>query len=348
MTAYGTGVADTAVSDPPNPMVFHREAMLALSLCRGGDPESGLEVYRKALRNGGVRVLPVALHARMLADAGLGDTARNLLLLGLENGADVSLRGASLGLLRRQDLRRIREEYLDLFRRGSSDTVMVERYLGICRDLGDDEEIARILNPRLIRLFDLTAAEDARTGNTRVDPDAVAAAVMRAAADRPTEESLQALRNNRRLNSIDRLPDPAIAQLMKAVRERVGEYRDGLAADTHPAAGPISGDFHLETWCVISQGDGYTVPHVHPRGWLTGVFYAAAPVEALAPDDDQGALCIGRHDFIPDTAPGWRTLTVAPVPGRLVLMPSYALHWTKPLKQPGLRISIALDVCPDR
>lgn len=331
------------MSTPATQIALHNEAMRALNLCRRADPTAGLEIYRQALRNGGVRILPVGLHARMLTDAGLGSVAKDLLLLGLENGADISLHGASIALLGRRDQQKIRDEYLDLFRRGLSDTVMVERYLAVCQELGDESEIAAILDSRLIRLYNIT-----NSGNPEVNPHAVAAAVLRAAQHRPFEGSLQALRHSQRLDSIDCLPDTAITNLISAIRASVIDYHAGLPADTHPAVRPASREFRLETWCVISQGDGYTVPHVHPRGWLTGVFYAAAPTEAYSSHSEEGALCIGRQDFISDMAPGWQTLKIAPVPGRLVLMPSYAQHWTNPLTKPGLRISIAIDVCTIR
>jgi hypothetical protein len=94
---------------------------------------------------------------------------------------------------------------------------------------------------------------------------------------------------------------------------------------------------------MISHGDGYNVPHIHPKGWITGVLYIAGPNRAEAGNSSPGALRVGSPPSVVGSA-GWPDITVAPAPGTLVLMPSYYTHWTVPLGRPGLRIAIAFDV----
>src|SRR5262245_55597018 len=94
---------------------------------------------------------------------------------------------------------------------------------------------------------------------------------------------------------------------------------------------------------MISHGDRYNVPHIHPKGWITSVLYVAGPDRADAGDNSPAALRIGPPPDVIDSA-GWHSITVAPAPWTLVLMPSYYTHWTVPLGRPGLRIAIACDV----
>ena len=46
--------------------------------------------------------------------------------------------------------------------------------------------------------------------------------------------------------------------------------------------------------------------------------------------------------------PPWETREIEPVPGRLVLFPSYVPHATQPSGLEGERISIAFDVVPTK
>ncbi|WP_082828327.1 putative 2OG-Fe(II) oxygenase (plasmid) [Tistrella mobilis] len=316
----------------------------ALSRCRHGDVEGGLDAYAQVLQEGGARVLPVALHARMLASAGFPEIAERLTLVGLRKGADMSIYGAFGGALGKTDLLKVIEDYRQLFAQGRIDSLMVERYLALLVRVGAYAEVGRILDPALIRRHDLT---DDRDGGTVVDPVEITRVLMEHRESGAYRGTFQAIRNSTRIDHVDRLPHPAIASLVRAVGERVERYRADLPPDAHVIMTNVPRRFRLESWCVISETDGYTVPHKHSHGWITCVFYPTAPAEALVSDDDQGALCIGRYDFIPDEAPGWRTIAVAPVPGQLVMMPSYAVHWTKPMKQPGLRIAVAIDICPE-
>ncbi|MEI9996940.1 MAG: putative 2OG-Fe(II) oxygenase [Rhizomicrobium sp.] len=89
-------------------------------------------------------------------------------------------------------------------------------------------------------------------------------------------------------------------------------------------------------------------PHGHPGGWISGVYYVDAP---RLPGENayRGALIVGaidtkQHGF----EPPWGTRAIEPVPGRLVLFPSYVSHATEPTGIDGARISVAFDVVPIR
>ncbi|WP_372014382.1 putative 2OG-Fe(II) oxygenase [Tistrella mobilis] len=316
----------------------------ALLRCRRGDVEGGLIAYGRILRDGGANAVPVAVHARMLATAGLPEVAERLVILGFRHGADMSIHGAFGDAADRYELDKALDEYRGLFAGGRVGSLMVERYLALLVRAGDYDEVGRILDPAFIRCHDLTDGSD---GGTTVDPGGVARALLDRLDTGTYHERDQAILSSTRIDHVHRIAEPAITDLMTAVRERVDRYRAELGAHVHAAMGAGPARYRLDTWSVISHDGGHALPHKHHRGWITCVFYAAVPEVALAPGEDQGALYIGRYDFIPAEAPGWRMLRFAPVPGRLVMMPSYALHWTRPLEQPGLRIAVAIDVCAE-
>lgn len=97
----------------------------------------------------------------------------------------------------------------------------------------------------------------------------------------------------------------------------------------------------LRTWGTVLSPGGYQVPHQHPLGWLSGVYYVAVPDGA-----DVGLLEFGA----PPERIGLRAepelRAITPRPGRLVVFPSWFYHRTQPFTAGSRRISIAFDVMP--
>jgi hypothetical protein len=82
---------------------------------------------------------------------------------------------------------------------------------------------------------------------------------------------------------------------------------------------------------------------MHPNGWVTGVYYVSAPRPNGA-NVYRGPLVIGATGTEGTREPPWGTREMEPVPGRLVLFPSFVPHATLPSGVAGDRISIAFDV----
>ncbi|AFK55413.1 putative 2OG-Fe(II) oxygenase [Tistrella mobilis] len=122
--------------------------------------------------------------------------------------------------------------------------------------------------------------------------------------------------------------------LLAAIRARIDRYADDLPAD-HPFTAMMPRAATLQAWSVCLGPGGRQAPHTHPSGWLSGVFYLAAPEV----DETAGAL------VIPTTADLPRTLV--PEAGKLVLFPSYFMHTTLPHRSGQPRICVAFDVVPD-
>ena len=93
------------------------------------------------------------------------------------------------------------------------------------------------------------------------------------------------------------------------------------------------------------------IPHIHPDGWLSGVYYADIPPIVNDPDAAQaGWIRFGppRNDIKMSAQP--LTRTVKPEPGLMVTFPSYFWHSTVPLPEDNTerRLVLAFDVIPGR
>ncbi len=141
---------------------------------------------------------------------------------------------------------------------------------------------------------------------------------------------------------------PRAQQLLAMIRTAVEAYiadRHALADQPVMARRPKCAD--LECWASEVHSDGFQVPHIHPAGWLSGVYYVTVPTVDTASDAYAGAIEFGL--LSPGEKVGasriarWR---VTPRPGLLLLFPSYFAHWTRPTGTKEPRISVAFDVVP--
>jgi hypothetical protein len=136
-----------------------------------------------------------------------------------------------------------------------------------------------------------------------------------------------------------RAGDPASAALVRELRASVARYATDLEGD-HPFVRARPGRASLRAWGLVFPSAGRQRVHCHPERWATGVFYVASPEI----DGEAGSIRIG---ILPDWAgvdPPWPVLTLKPVPGRLLIFPSFVPHDTVPTGTPGERIAVAFDV----
>jgi hypothetical protein len=75
------------------------------------------------------------------------------------------------------------------------------------------------------------------------------------------------------------------------------------------------------------------------------VFYVSAP-KLSGQSAYQGALKVGVLDDTFGSSAPWGIREIEPVPGRLVLFPSYTPHATEPSGIQGARICVAFDIVP--
>lgn len=138
---------------------------------------------------------------------------------------------------------------------------------------------------------------------------------------------------------------PAIGALLDRIRSAVDVFGSSLPSESEdPFVKMRPQEAWLDAWAVVYSGDGYQISHIHPSGWLSGVYFVSAP---KAPVDDRrgGCLVLGSLDH---AAPPWGLRDIYPAPGQLVLFPSFFPHATVPIRSPERKISIAFDVVPIR
>jgi Putative 2OG-Fe(II) oxygenase len=142
---------------------------------------------------------------------------------------------------------------------------------------------------------------------------------------------------------------PASRAWVQAIRREVDRYIAALPQESdHPFVASRPSDYVLGAWAVVSDGASYHVPHIHRRAWMSGVFYVIRPPVSRDAASRRGWLEVGPPEELygVSTAHGWGARTIAPEPGRVVLMPGYFFHGTHPMGVDEERICIAFDVMP--
>jgi len=160
----------------------------------------------------------------------------------------------------------------------------------------------------------------------------------------------KATRGGLQTGELDLGSDPALAALAGLVEDAVTSYVRRLpppaGAASAAAAGSARVGWSLRAWGTILEEGGYQLPHIHPQGWVSGVYYLALPADMQAAGEQAGWLEFGGAPgrFRVSTPPP--TVAVEPRIGRLVLFPSYFYHRTLAFRSTQRRLSIAFDVVP--
>jgi len=137
--------------------------------------------------------------------------------------------------------------------------------------------------------------------------------------------------------------EPAVQALLARIKTAVEQYRTAMESIDDPFITRAPRKARLHPWAVIYGASGRQTAHRHPAGWLSGVYYVSAPRTA---EGYRGALLVGEPDKRLAKAAPWGVKRLEPVPGRLVLFPSFVTHATEPCGADGERISLAFDVIP--
>lgn len=114
----------------------------------------------------------------------------------------------------------------------------------------------------------------------------------------------------------------------------------------HPLMAPASPHWTVRAWGTVLRSGGRQTAHMHPLGWLSGVYYAGIPDDMNIGAAEDGWLEFGRppERFFTKTEPP--TTRYQPRAGQLILFPSWFWHQTVPFRSENRRISIAFDVVP--
>lgn len=212
----------------------------------------------------------------------------------------------------------------------------------LARSGAAEEARAVMAMEALVRIEDLPVPTGHETGEAF--RQALASEIRR----NPTLErdpKTKATHGGRQTTSLGLPGEPAVAALLQQIRAAVDRYRGRLEGSRDPFIASAPQTVMLHQWAVIYDASGYQTSHRHSKGWLSGVYYVSAPRDADAAGY-QGALLIGAPQAKVATPPPWGISRLEPVPGRIVLFPSFTPHATEPCGADGDRISVAFDVVP--
>jgi tetratricopeptide (TPR) repeat protein len=148
-----------------------------------------------------------------------------------------------------------------------------------------------------------------------------------------------------RYDDIATHPRESVQELMALVRVAVERYvRNRVRHADHPMIADRPREIDLSSWSLTVRGDGRETWHIHPSGWVSGVYYVQVPprdkLTGTAGGIEFGPLPVGpEREGLP-----WPRRTILPEAGQLLLFPSYFAHRTFPTGIDVPRTVVAFDV----
>jgi tetratricopeptide (TPR) repeat protein len=141
-------------------------------------------------------------------------------------------------------------------------------------------------------------------------------------------------------------PSYAIGLLAMMINGAVRGYMENLPDDPgHPFVANVPTRWTMNGWGVILQAHGHQRAHIHPSGWLSGVYYVRVP-DSIGTSSKNGWIEFGTPPGNIGCRAAHEAMQVQPVSGRMLLFPSYVYHHTIPYHDSENRISFAFDVVP--
>lgn len=125
-------------------------------------------------------------------------------------------------------------------------------------------------------------------------------------------------------------------------------YLRSLPTDhSHPYLGRSITQWQLSVWGVVLKQQGHQLAHMHPDGWVSGVYYVKLPPAiGKEPSERAGWIEFGGTPAEFRHTAAANVKAIQPQEGLLILFPSYFYHQTVPFTGTEERISVAFDVVP--
>lgn len=162
-------------------------------------------------------------------------------------------------------------------------------------------------------------------------------------------EADEANRGSSRVENLYAGSNPALIRLLldaMLVHAQAYGFSKRRGFDPWPRARPAQA--HLKAWGLLQRGDDHEAWHIHPAGWLSGVYYVRIPRSVTEAGTGPGSIEFGPPAGLAKVMPGAaQTWRYAPRPGRFLLAPSHYPHRTIPSGKDEDRISVAFDIVPD-
>ena len=157
----------------------------------------------------------------------------------------------------------------------------------------------------------------------------------------------QHLRNGARtLRDLRREPDAALQALLQSFDLALAEYLRSIGSDpSHPLSARNVGPVRITSASAMQlRSGGVWLNHVQAHGWVSGIYYVAAPPETEDESLKAGWLKLGEPRY---ATPGVVAEGgVQPRAGRLVLFPSYMWRGANPLRGRTPLTFVAFEALP--
>ena len=99
-------------------------------------------------------------------------------------------------------------------------------------------------------------------------------------------------------------------------------------------------------WANVNPLDAFNMPHMHPNSLWSGVYYIKTPENCgnLKIEDPKFAgLMTMPNRKEPQPRHCARVVSYNPIAGRLIMFPSYLMHFVEPNKSNDIRISVSFN-----
>lgn len=138
---------------------------------------------------------------------------------------------------------------------------------------------------------------------------------------------------------------PAATALKRFIYSQIEACLRDLPEADHPFAASAPRKWRTLSWGVKMWREGYQVPHIHSKAWLSGVYYVQMP-EVVSADQvgHEGWIEFGRGPESLYASAECPVRRIRPVEGMMLSFPSYLWHRTIPFEGTRERVSIAFDV----
>jgi tetratricopeptide (TPR) repeat protein len=211
------------------------------------------------------------------------------------------------------------------------------------RMLGDDRDEKLNAYDGLIAVFDLEAPEGFSTmGDFNIELGAWLNQ-LHPMSRAPLNQTLRggSQTSGHLFNARHLLIEKLRARIAEAVDRYIGEIKPD---PRHPFRGRGGKGFRVTgSWSSRLRDLGFHVNHIHPKGWISSCYYVSVPEVVKDENEKQGWIKFGEPSFDTGLSP---RRAIQPVPGRLVLFPSYMWHGTIPFHDSSPRMTIAFDAVP--
>lgn len=179
--------------------------------------------------------------------------------------------------------------------------------------------------------------------------EAFNAALARHIRTHPTlQGNVKSTEHGKHTAELLRDPKGPMEAMERRIHEAIRWYIEQLPNDPrHPVVQWMPKAWKLTSWGVVMFDRGHERAHIHPNGWLSGVFYLSLPDLIADPArNHEGWLEFGRPTSDLHVQADLTIRHYQPAYGQMFLFPSYFYHGTIPFRSSQRRICVAFDVEP--